>query len=205
VTTERLVTTTFFLVRHAVHDRGDTMLCGRTRGVALGAPGREQARCLAERFAGEDIAAVRTSPLERARSTAERIAARVRQPLELCEAITEIDFGAWSGLTFDELARDPRWSAWNAARSFNRPPRGETMLDVQARIVGAIDELRSAYPDRAIVLVSHGDVIKAALLYHLGMPIDSYGRFDIAPASISTLVVGDWGARVVRLNEVVTT
>ena len=42
--------------------------------------------------------------------------------------------------------------------------------------------------------MSHGDVIKAALLYHLGLPLDAYGRFEIEPASISTLVVGDWGA-----------
>jgi broad specificity phosphatase PhoE len=51
--------------------------------------------------------------------------------------------------------------------------------------------------------VSHSDVIKAALLYHLGLPIDAYSRFDIDPASISTLVVGEWGSKVLRLNEVV--
>jgi probable phosphoglycerate mutase len=51
--------------------------------------------------------------------------------------------------------------------------------------------------------VSHSDVIKAALLYHLGMPIDAYGRLEIEPASISTLVVGEWGSKILRLNEVV--
>ena len=49
--------------------------------------------------------------------------------------------------------------------------------------------------------MSHGDVIKAALLYHLGLPVDSYGRIEIEPASVSTLVVGGWGAKVMRLNE----
>jgi len=55
-----------------------------------------------------------------------------------------------------------------------------------------------------VVLVSHADVIKAALLYHLGLPLDAHARFDVDPASISTLAVGDWGAKVIRLNEVVT-
>jgi probable phosphoglycerate mutase len=77
------------------------------------------------------------------------------------------------------------------------------MLQAQARIVHALEELRQAYRDRAVVLVSHSDVIKAALLFHLGLPIDAYQRFDIDPASISTLVIGDWGSRLIRLNEVI--
>jgi hypothetical protein len=46
-------------------------------------------------------------------------------------------------------------------------------------------------------------VIKAGLLYHLGLPIDGYQRIEIEPASISTLAIGDWGSKVIRLNEVV--
>ena len=53
-----------------------------------------------------------------------------------------------------------------------------------------------------MVLVSHADVIKAALLYCLAMPLDGYRRFEISPASISTLVIGDWGAKVLSMNEV---
>src|SRR3712207_6135761 len=149
------------------------------------------------------IAGIHTSPLERAVETAEPIAARLGQPLEICEDIAEIDFGAWSGTSFEALAQDPRWSVWNNARSNSRPPYGETMLEAQVRIVGALEKLRHRYSDRSIILVSHSDVIKAALLYHLGLPVDAYARFDIEPASISTLVVGDWGSKVLRLNEVV--
>jgi broad specificity phosphatase PhoE len=197
------VTTTFFLVRHAAHDRVGTVLCGRMPGVHLGTLGKAQAERLAERFANENVASIHTSPLERAVETAEPIAARLGQPLEICEDIAEIDFGAWSGTSFEVLAQDPRWAAWNNTRSNSRPPYGETMLEAQARIVGALEQLRSRQPNRSIILVSHSDVIKAALLYHLGLPIDAYARFDIEPASVSTLVVGDWGSKVLRLNEVV--
>ncbi|MBJ6123975.1 histidine phosphatase family protein [Microvirga splendida] len=197
------MTTTFFLVRHATHDRVGTVLCGRMPGVHLGAFGKAQAERLAARFANENVAGIHTSPLERAVETSEPIADRLGQPLEVCEGIAEIDFGAWSGTSFEALAQDPRWAAWNNARSNNRPPYGETMLEAQARIVGAMEQLRSRYADRSVILVSHSDVIKAALLYHLGMPIDAYGRFDIDPASISTVVVGEWGSKVLRLNEVV--
>jgi broad specificity phosphatase PhoE len=197
------VTTTFFLVRHAAHDRVGTVLCGRMPGVRLGETGKAQARRLSERFARENVACIQTSPLERALETAEPIAARIGESPEICEAISEIDFGAWTGMSFEALSRDPRWSAWNSARSVSRAPDGETMLEAQGRIVKAIGELRSRYPGRSVILVSHSDVIKAALLYCLGLPIDAYGRFEIEPASISTLVVGDWGSKVLRLNEVV--
>ncbi len=196
------MTTTFFLVRHAAHDRVGTVLCGRMPGVTLGAPGKEQAQRLAHRFARETVASVQTSPLERAVETAEPIAARTGQPVEVCEAVTEIDFGSWSGVSFEVLAQSPGWAAWNTARFVSRPPDGETMLEAQARIVKAMERLRRAYPGRSVVLVSHSDVIKAALLYHLGLPLDAYSRFDIDPASISTLVVGDWGSKVIRMNEV---
>jgi probable phosphoglycerate mutase len=196
------VTTTFHLVRHAAHDRVGTVLCGRMAGVHLGTLGKAQAKRLAAHFASANVASIHTSPLERAVETSEPIAARLGQPLEICEDIAEIDFGAWSGTSFEALAQDPRWATWNNARSNSRPPYGETMLEAQVRIVGALEQLRSRHADRSVILVSHSDVIKAALLYHLGLPIDAYGRFDIDPASISTIVVGDWGSKVLRLNEV---
>jgi probable phosphoglycerate mutase len=196
------VTTTFHLVRHAAHDRVGTILCGRIPGVHLGALGRAQAERLAARFANENVAGIHTSPLERAVETAEPIAAHLGQPLEICQDIAEIDFGAWSGTSFEALAQDPRWASWNNARSTSRPPYGETMLEAQVRIVGVMEQLRGRYTDRTVILVSHSDVIKAALLYHLGLPIDAYARFEVEPASISTLVVGDWGSKVLRLNEV---
>lgn len=196
------MTTTFHLVRHAAHDGVGSVLCGRMPGVTLGSTGREQARRLGHRFAGEAIAAVQSSPLERARETAEPIAAGTGCTVEVNESITEIELGAWSGRRFMELRDDPAWSSWNTARAVSRPPGGETMLEAQTRIVHTMEALRGAYRERAVVLVSHGDVIKAALLYHLGLPVDAYPRIEIEPASVSTLVVGDWGAKVVRLNEV---
>ncbi len=197
------MSTTFFLVRHAAHDRVGTVLCGRMPGVRLGELGRAQARVLAQRFESENVASIHTSPLERAVETASPIAASLGRVAEPSDDIIEIDFGAWSGKTFDMLSDDERWRAWNSSRSTSRPPGGETMLEAQARIIHGMERLRSLHAGGSVILVSHSDVIKAALLYHLGMPIDSYGRLEVSPASISTLVVGDWGSKVLRINEVI--
>ncbi|MXQ11440.1 histidine phosphatase family protein [Microvirga makkahensis] len=197
------MTTTFFLVRHAAHDRVGTVLCGRMPGVGLGDFGKAQARALAQRLAGESVASVQTSPLERAVETAEPIAAQIGSAPEICDDITEIDFGGWTGKSFDMLTDDRQWSTWNCSRSTSRPPGGETMLEAQARIVRAMERQRRLHGGRSVVLVSHSDVIKAALLYHLGMPIDAYTRLEVSPASISTLVVGDWGSKILRMNEVI--
>jgi probable phosphoglycerate mutase len=192
----------FFLVRHAAHELVDRVLCGRMPGVSLGQEGRAQAERVAERLGRERIAAVHSGPLERARETAAPIGERLTLEPEIHDAINEIHIGDWTGRSFEELHQDARWQAWNSARSVSRPPNGESMLEVQARVVGHLESVRADYPDGAVVLVSHADVIKAALLYCLGMPVDGYRLFDISPASISTIVMGDWGAKVLSMNEV---
>jgi broad specificity phosphatase PhoE len=197
------VTTTFFLVRHATHDRLGRILCGRMPGVSLGENGHREAARLARHFSGSGIVAIRTSPLERARETAEPIAARCDLVAEACAEITEIDFGTWTGQSFENLSSDPDWARWNQSRSTSRPPAGETMQEAQARMCSAMEKLHRLHGEASVALVSHGDVIKAAILHHLGLSVDHYGRFDIDPASVSTLVVGSWGSRLLRLNEAV--
>lgn len=169
-------------------------------GVVLGHAGLAQAEGLAERLAGEGIAAVYTSPLERARMTAAPIARRLRQDERVLEALNEIDFGEWSGRDFASLDGDPLWAAWNGARHVARPPGGESMLEAQARAVTGLDGLRREHGEARLALVSHADLIKAVLAFVLGLSLDGLHRFEVDPASISTVVMGDWGAKVLVMN-----
>ena len=195
------MTTTFFLVRHATHDLVDRVLPGRSGGAPLAAAGHRQAEELAAHFAALGITAVQSSPRERAEQTARPIAERASVPCETIAALDEVDVGAWSGLTFEELDRDPAWHAWNSDRHRTRAPGGEAMTDVQERLLGHLRDSCTRHPEARLVLVSHADVIKTALLHFLGTDLDGYGRIEIAPAGISTLVIGDWGGKIVSLNE----
>lgn len=192
---------TVFLVRHAAHDRVDRVLCGRMPGVGLGEAGRRQAEALADRFAGEGVDAVWTSPLDRARQTAAPIAARLRLAPRTSDGLCEIDFGAWTGQSFDRLRDDPRWRRWNEARGSERPPGGESMGEAQSRVMAEVERARGEHPEGRVVLVSHSDVIKAALAGVLGLPLDAYSRFEIAPASVSALAVWEGGGKVLSMNE----
>ncbi|MBY5532306.1 histidine phosphatase family protein [Rhizobium leguminosarum] len=197
------MTITLFLVRHAAHDNVGNFLAGCTAGISLGEAGRLQVQRLGQRLRREDINEIYTSPRERTRETAEGIASACGLSLpQTDEALDEVNFGDWSGKTFEVLNDDPLWRRWNTTRSLTRTPGGETMLDVQARIFGLMESLASGGSKKRIALVSHADVIKAAVSHVLGLPIDAWPRFDIAPASVTTVVIGDWGAKVMTLNEV---
>jgi broad specificity phosphatase PhoE len=180
----------------------DQVLCGRMAGVQLGDEGRQQARRLARRLAPVGLAAVHTSPLERAQESAAIIAAAAGRDPVIDEALIEIDFGAWTGRRFDALRDDPEWRHWNAERGTARPPGGEPMAEVQARVMRWAEAAAERYPDAAIAAVSHGDVIKALVAGVLGLPLDHYARFEIGPASLTTIIL--WpgrGARLLRMNE----
>lgn len=194
------MTATLLLIRHAAHGHLGQVLSGRMPGVPLSAAGRAQAAALAERLSREPIAAVLSSPVERARETATAIAAAKGLEVEVAAALDEIDFGAWTGLQFAALEGDAAWREWNTRRSVARAPGGETMAAAQLRAWGCVAAVAARFPERTVALVSHADVLKAVVAQVLGLPLDRLLTFDIDPASVTRIVAGDWGARLVSLN-----
>jgi probable phosphoglycerate mutase len=193
--------TTFLLIRHAAHDAVTHTLVGRQPGVTLSPMGRQQAQQLAARLAALPVTAIYSSPLARAMQTAEPLAMRLQLDIQCSEGFSEIDFGAWAGQRFDALASDPRWERWNSYRSGAPLPDGGLMLQVQARAVAALVELHRLHSEQTVAIVSHSDVIKAALSHYLGAPLDLLQRIEISPASVSILALHEWGAQVMRLND----
>jgi probable phosphoglycerate mutase len=193
--------TVFYLLRHGEHVLRGRVLAGRTPGVGLSVRGRAEITAVADRLAQERIAALCSSPLQRTRETAEILADRLDLPIEYREDVIELDFGEWTGLTFDAVRADERWKLWSTCRSIATVPGGESMRQVQERVVTALFELRQAHPNGTVVVVSHGDVIRAALLFALGMPLDFYSRIEVGLASLSTIRIDNSGLRVLTVNE----
>jgi ribonuclease H / adenosylcobalamin/alpha-ribazole phosphatase len=192
--------TRILLVRHALCDHVGSVLAGRTPGIPLNDEGRAQAGRLARMLADVSIAAVGTSPLQRARETAAVIAAKRDLPVIEHAGLGEVDFGEWTGRSFVELADDPLWQQFNTLRSATRPPGGELFGEVQARAVGAVVELAAQHAGSTVALVSHADVIRAILVHVLGMPPDHLLRLEVAPASVTTVVLGGGPPLLLELN-----
>src|ERR1044071_6890488 len=181
--------TVFHLLRHGQHNLLGGALAGRMEGVGLTERGRAEIAAAAESLAREKIAAIYASPLQRTRESAEIVAERLGLPITFRDDLLELDFGEWTGATFDAIRAHPGWQAWNTQRSLAAIPGGESMRAVQQRIAAAMLELNERHLHENIVLVSHGDVIRCALLFALGMPLDFYNRIEIGQGSISTIQI----------------
>ncbi len=178
---------TLVLVRHATTAATGKRLGGWTPGVHLDEGGVAQAEATAARLAGVAIAAVYASPLERTQETARIIARPHDLRVRSRRGLGEVDYGDWTDTPLGQLRRRKLWSVIQATPSRVSFPNGESIRGAQARAVEATEALASEHVGEAIICVSHADVLKAVVAHHLGMPLDTFQRLVISPASITIL------------------
>ena len=169
--------------------------------MALSREGLEQAAILADLLGTLPVEAVYASPRERAWYTARDIAERHGLEVRIANGLDEVDFGAWTGMTFSELEDAPGWREWNVQRGSARCPDGETMVEAIGRAVAALEAIADTHRDGTVIAVSHCDIIRGIIAHHLGLPLDNLLRFDVDPASVSRLELHGWGGRVASINE----
>jgi broad specificity phosphatase PhoE len=158
--------------------------------VPLSELGRRQAEALARAFGQRRIAAVYSSPLQRARHTAELVAAAVRAPLRSVDDLRELSLGEWEGCTVEEVEARPGnpYACWVRDPVGSLPPGGEPLADVQGRVVRALADIERGHPNGDDVLVvCHGGVISAYLAHCLGLPLSSIWRLTVSNCSITEL------------------
>lgn len=188
------------LIRHATTDAVGKKLSGRMAGVHLNEEGKIQAKKLVEQLLNLPIAAIFSSPLERAIETADPIAASHDLTTIAAEDFLEIDFGEWTNLPFEELEKEPQFHLFNSFRSSTRIPGGELMPEAQTRMITGIQKLHSQHHNETIAIISHSDLIKATIAYYAGIHLDMLQRIEIDPASVSIIDIYDETARVVLFN-----
>jgi broad specificity phosphatase PhoE/ribonuclease HI len=185
--------TTTLLLRH-----GQTPLSVERRfagrgDIPLTDTGKQQAAAAAARLSARgDIDVIVSSPLRRARRTAEAAAEATGAPLTVADDLVEADFGKWEGMSFAEVSE--RWPAEMTAWLGNAdaaPPGGESFAAAARRVLGALDRLLEAHPGRTIVIVSHVTPIKTLLCRALLAPPAALFRIHLDVASLSEV---DWFA-----------
>jgi broad specificity phosphatase PhoE len=188
-------------VRHGVFETANERLAGRTPGLALSADGRSQVRRLAARLHSTMIAGVFTSPVQRAMETAALLASALRLPLQMEPALEEVDFGDWTGATFQDLAALPLWQQFNRFRATTPIPAGDSLLDVQARITTWMARQASTHPGAILLAVTHAEIIRSAVAACAGISLDLALRLEIAPSSVSEIRLGADNLVIGRLND----
>ena len=184
------VATSLVLLRH-----GETPLSVERRFSGLGDPdltgnGLAQAAAAAAKLSAEPyrLDAIVTSPLKRARQTAEAVAQRTGLDVEVDEDLREVDFGAWEGYTFTEVQR--RWpaemAAWLADPA-QAPPDGESFETVATRVGRAQERLIERYEGKTVLVVSHVTPIKTLLRFALLAPSAALYRMHLDLACLSLI------------------
>jgi probable phosphoglycerate mutase len=184
------VSTSLLLLRH-----GETPLSVERRFSGLGdaeltANGLAQAAAAAERLSREPyrLDAIVSSPLKRARQTAEAVAQRTGLGVEVDDDLREADFGAWEGHTFTEVQRGwpAELAAWLADPN-TAPPDGESFEAVAQRIRRAEERLVERYEGRTVLIVSHVTPIKTLLRFALMAPPVTLYRMHLDLACLSLI------------------
>jgi probable phosphomutase (TIGR03848 family) len=193
--------TTVLLVRHGQTPTTGSTLPGRAPGLHLADAGVEEAGRAAERIAElSNVAAVYSSPLERARQTAGPIAAALGTRAAVVKGLVECDFGDWTGRELKQLVKLPEWKTVQQAPSTFRFPNGESFSEMQHRMVTTIDDLRARHVGGTIVCVSHADPIKALVAHAVGTHLDLFQRIVISTCSITALVWGNGAPLALTVN-----
>ena len=192
--------TRLLLLRH-----GETPLSVQRRFSGRGDPelterGLAQARAAAARLSTYDVTAVVSSPLRRARQTAQAVSDAVGAEVVVEDGLAETDFGEWEGQTFAEIQRawPAEMSAWLASPDVG-PPGGESFTQTFARVRTARDKLLAGYPGGTVIVVSHVTPIKTLLMDALDAPPTALYRIHLDPASLSSTEWWADGQAVVRM------
>lgn len=189
-------------VRHGATEWSQARRFAGSRDIPLIAQGRLQAEAVAQALGETVTAAVYTSPLERARMSADVIAKPHRLDPVIEPAFREMAFGVWEGLTREEVAtRFPaEFAAWASSPDGVTPPRGESLAAVDSRVRAALGALVERHRGQTAILVSHAIVLRLIVLAALGLGPERLWSVDASPAGITEIEYqGDW-ATVHRMN-----
>ncbi len=179
---------------------------GRT-DIPLSPDGERQVRALGERLREMPIAVAISSPLSRAKATADAILAGRSTPLELDDGLLEISHGQWEGKLASDVALShaEMFGVWRSAPGRNSPagPNAETLGDVDARAWGVLEKAWMRLEGEETLLITAHDAVNRVILCRvLGMPLERVWRFLQAPAALNVLSGPSLDdLQLVRLND----
>ena len=193
---------TLFLIRHGENDYlKKNILPGRIPVVHLNDEGRQQAEALAAALKALPIAAIYSSPLERAIETASPLAQAKGLEIQIEPGLSDTDVGEWAGGSWKALEQSQAWKAIQQTPSQFRFPGGESFAENQERAVAVLERITAAHrKNEMVAVVFHADPIKLAVAHYLGLPLDNFQRLTARTASVTILKIDGANAKLLGLN-----
>jgi alpha-ribazole phosphatase len=200
------VTTQIFLIRHGESEWNSSRRYTGQRDVPLSDLGKKQAQRLAERLKDAGLAAVYTSPLRRARETAQAIGQLARVPVILEPGLKEIHHGLWEGLTAEQVSAQfpAEYALWRTQPHRVTMPQGESLAEVAARAEATWRRVVAEQRGSKIAVCSHDAVMRVLLLIALGLALEHFWKWGFGNASLTVIEARGDAAndfRLVCLND----
>lgn len=191
------------LVRHGETAwNKENRVLGHTE-IDLNEKGRKQAERLALALKDEKVAAIYSSPLRRARETADEIARFHHLEVVTDDALKELDAGELDGLTFQEMMEryGEFLKEWMKGLPSLKMPGGESIAELQQRAWPAVERIVSDHPDGVVTLVNHSFAIVSIVSKALGMSLANFRRLRLNIASITIINFGKRGTSLLLFND----
>jgi broad specificity phosphatase PhoE len=193
--------TLLLLIRHASTDYVIAKrLAGWIPHIHLNGQGQHEADATARRLAQIPIHTIYSSPLERAVETAQAIASFQNLEIHIQQELGETHAGEWA----DQLIADVDPALWKQLTTHASDfcfPGGESIVEMQARMVTMTNAIIAAHPNEIVAIVSHADPLKSVVLHYLGMDLNGLYKITMDPASTTVFEFDERGSTLLRLND----
>jgi broad specificity phosphatase PhoE len=189
------------LIRHAVTDwHGENRNLG-LNDIPLNEVGRKQAGALADAILNTNVINIISSPLSRARETADILSQRVSAPVSEDKGLIDLRIGEWEGMHHDELVQRRDFQMFVQDPLKNHIPGGEKLVDARARAVDSVERALHGVPNGGcLAIVTHSDIVRLLLTHALGIGAGHYFHLRVSVASVSAISKSENGQRVEFVN-----
>lgn len=179
--------TRLFLLRHAEVEEKYHRIFGGRIDMNLSALGHEQAGKLAGYLAGTTFDAIYASPMKRAQQTLAPLAARRAAAPQTLEGLREVDFGDWTGLSWEGVHAKFGISAFDWLKQMDQHgfPQGDSAASFRARVEPCLQQILRECPGKTVAVVCHGGVVRMLLSLLLDVPVPFTAKFEVDYASVS--------------------
>lgn len=179
--------TSFLLIRHGHTAATEAGRLYTDPEAELTEQGVEQARAVAAWIVKAKPDVVISNRSKRVKATSDIICGALDLPPLYIEGFDEWKVGDWEGRTYLDIKKnDPQlYEAWSQDPISSRPPGGESIVDLCSRIQDRLLETISTHAGKTVALVTHAGIIRATIVYALGMSVHNFWRISVPVGSIS--------------------